>query len=404
MITVAEAQDRLLSGLPQTGMETVSLSAAAGRVLAEPVVARRSQPPADVSAMDGYAVRAADIASPSSRLTVLEEIAAGTMPTRAVEPGTAARIFTGAVVPEGADSVVIQENTAREGDTIVIKEVVEPYRHIRRAGGDFRQGDMCLAAGHRVGVRDIALLAAMNIPWITVRRRPRIALLANGDELVNPGDQPAPGQIVAANSPALAAAVALWGGEALDLGIIPDDLAALTRALTDLNGIDMIVSSGGASVGDHDLIQEALRASGFTLDFWRIAMRPGKPLMVARRDHVTLLGLPGNPVSALVCALLFLRPALGRLSGADFPPPVLRQLPLAAPLPEVGQRQDYLRAVIEHDGDEERVRPAALQDSSMLTTASRSDCLILRPPGAAAAGIGDPVSVILLDKPVALAF
>lgn len=405
MISVEEAHKRILDALTPTGRETVPIGTAFGQVLAETVTARRDQPPSDVSAMDGYACRAADIADPPAALRIIDEIPAGALPARAIGSGEAARIFTGAAVPDGADSIVLQEDTEREGETVRLSQPVEPFRHIRTRGGDFRAGQDGLASGTRLTARHIGLLAAMNIPWITVHRAPRIGILATGNELVHPGEPVGPGQIVSANSHGLAAAVTAWGGVPVPLGIAPDDAEALDAVMRDAGRFDLLVTSGGASVGDHDLVQDALANAGFSLDFWRIAMRPGKPLMFATRGDTVALGLPGNPVSAMVCALLFLRPALGRLAGADLPPLPELRLPCPVPLAANGKRADYMRARVETRPDGERqVTPLKPQDSAMMRLLSEADALLVRPPEAPATQAGDPVTVVPLGESGAFSF
>jgi molybdopterin molybdotransferase len=393
MIPVAEAMARIAGAFTPVSSEIVALSAAAGRVLAEDVAARRTQPPHDLSAMDGWALRAADAAQPGARLAIIGESAAGRAFAGAVEPGQAVRIFTGAPVPAGADAIVIQEDATREGGHVTLNIAAAPGRHIRRAGLDFREGVTALAAGTRLDHRHISLAAAMNHAWLTVRRRPRIALLATGDELVRPGDVPGPAQIVNSNTHGLAAFISARGGEPVDLGIAPDRVDVLEQMARGASGCDLLVTLGGASVGDHDLVQKVLADGGAALDFWKIAMRPGKPLMFGRTGFgVPLLGLPGNPVSALVTALLFLRPALAALLGTTDPLPV-RTARLCRDLAANDKRQDYLRATLSADG---LVTPLPVQDSSMLSALARADCLLLRAPDAPAAKAGDSAEVILL--------
>ncbi|HUK00293.1 MAG TPA: gephyrin-like molybdotransferase Glp, partial [Stellaceae bacterium] len=315
MISVEEARRRLLAPLKPLGIEQVALSDAAGRVLAEPVAARRTQPPWPVSAMDGYAVRAADVARVPVRLSVIGSIPAGQAFAGTVGRGEAVRIFTGAPVPEGADSIVIQEDTERQGEIVEVREAAPLGQHVRPAGLDFREGEVGLTPGRRLNARDIGLAAAMNRPWLMVYRRPRIAILPTGDEVVMPGDPVGPNQIVSSNGLALAALVTELGGLPLHLPIAPDKADALQRIAEAAIGADFLVTTGGASVGEHDLVRDALGAAGLTLDFWKIAMRPGKPLMVGRYRETPMMGLPGNPVSSLVCGLLFLKPAIERLTG-----------------------------------------------------------------------------------------
>ncbi len=303
MISVEEARQRLLAALKPLGAEQVALSEAVGRVLAEDVAARRTQPPWPVSAMDGYAVRGADVARMPAILRVVGTVPAGQAYAGTVGREEAVRIFTGAPMPEGADTVVIQEDTERQGDMVDVREAAPVGANVRPAGLDFREGEVGLAAGRRLTARDIGLAAAMNRPWLTVHRKPRIAILPTGDEVVMPGDPVGPNQIVSSNGPALAALVTQCGGLPLLLPIAPDRADALQRIAEAAIGADFLVTTGGASVGEHDIVRDALGASGLALDFWKIAMRPGKPLMVGRYRDTPMMGLPGNPVSSLVCGV-----------------------------------------------------------------------------------------------------
>jgi molybdopterin molybdotransferase len=398
VISVEEARRRLLAPLTALAAEQVSLADALGRALAEDVAARRTQPPFAASAMDGYAVRAADVQRVPVRLKVVGSVPAGQAYAGTLGRGEAVRIFTGAPVPVGADSIVIQEDTERDGASVTVREAAAEGQFVRPAGLDFREGDVGLRAGRRLTARDVGLAAAMNRPWLLVRRQPRIAILPTGDEVVLPGDPVGPNQIVSSNGLALAAFVTQCGGIPLQLPIAPDDNSALQRIALGAAGADFLVTTGGASVGDHDLVREALQAGGLVLDFWKIAMRPGKPLMVGRFRDTPMLGLPGNPVSTLVCALLFLKPAIERLlglEGAEAPPVRAR---LALGLPANDQRQDYLRATLTRAADGAlEARPFSRQDSSMMSALAQSDCLIVRQPRAPAAAAGDSVEVILLE-------
>ena len=313
MLSVADARRRILDALAPIGAETVPIGSALGRILAEDVVARLTQPPAAVSAMDGYAVRGADVAKAPVVLHQIGAIPAGATFAGAIGPGECTRIFTGAVLPAGADTIVIQEDTTAAGKQITVLEATPTGRYVRPAGLDFKTGDANLKAGERITVRKLGLAAAMNHPWLRVIRRPRVAILATGDEIVMPGDPVGPGQIVSSNGLALAAFVTACGGEPIQLGIAPDRVDALQTMAAAADGADLLVTSGGASVGEHDLVRTALQDRGLALDFWQIAMRPGKPLMFGKVGKTPLLGLPGNPVSSLVCSLVFLRPALLRL-------------------------------------------------------------------------------------------
>jgi molybdopterin molybdotransferase len=396
MLAVEEAHARITAAFAPLPTEWVHLAAAAGRVLAEDLIAARDQPPGDTSAMDGYAVRAADLASGRATLRLIGSAPAGRSFDRALGAGETVRIFTGGLLPDGADAVALQENATVEGDLIAIEGAVTPGAYVRPAGLDFHRGERALPGGRRLSARDIGLAAALNHAWLPVRRRPRIALLATGDELMLPGQPLEKSQIVNSNSVALAAMVRQWGGEPIDLGIARDHPEALAAVATQLGGVDLVVTLGGASVGEHDLVRGVLGAHGLELDFWQIAMRPGKPLMFGRVQGVPLLGLPGNPVSAGVCAALFVRAAICVLLGLDAAPPEVPAV-LGAPLEANDRRQDYLRAQAEWQGDGRLVvTPAPRQDSSMLATFARADCLIKRPPHAPAIPAGAVVSVLLL--------
>lgn len=401
LISVDEALARLLGGVAPLESERVPLDRANGRILAEDLAATRTQPPFPASAMDGYAVRAADIATVPATLTVIGEAPAGHGFSGTVGPGQAVRIFTGAPVPEGADTILIQENATRDGDRLTATEPAAAGRFIRPAGLDFSAGDVLLTAGTRLGFRDLALAAAMNHADLPVRRRPRVAILATGDELVEPGTEPGPDQIIASNHAGVAALAEDCGAEAHQLGIAPDRKEALAGKIraADRLGADILVTLGGASVGDHDLVQDVLGDEGMDLAFWRIAMRPGKPLMAGHIGKMRVLGLPGNPVSSLVCSLLFLRPLIGALLGRAQDPRRAEQLPLAVDVGENDRREDYLRAAIRTDAQgRESVEPFARQDSSMLATLARADALVVRPPHAPALTAGTPVPVLRLPE------
>ena len=398
MISVEEARARILAGLSATPVETVGLATAWNRVSAAPVVARLTQPPADVSAMDGYALRAAD-GGLGARLEVIGAAPAGHPFAGTVGPGQAVRLFTGSVVPAGADGILIQEDATREGDHITVGEAVTAGRHIRRAGQDFAAGDVVIPAGRRLTSRDIGLAAAANHPWITVHRRPRVAILATGDEIAMPGEPIPSGGIVSSNSHALAALVRASGGEPVVLPVAVDDRDAIAAMADQINGLDMLVTTGGASVGDHDLVIESLSRRGLVVDFWKIAMRPGKPLVFGRMGAVPMIGLPGNPVSAIVCSILFLVPALARLSGLPGDPPATVAAHLGAPLAANDQRADHLRATLGRNAAGQMVvTPFPVQDSSMLRRLALADALILRAPHAPALPEGAEVAIIRLDS------
>jgi molybdopterin molybdotransferase len=400
MISVEEARSRILEQVNVTATETINIAAAHNRALAENVIARVTQPPKDVSAMDGYAVRSADLEKIPATLKVIGESAAGKGYYGSTGAGQAVRIFTGAPLPAGADTIVIQENTERDGELVKVLEGTASGTYVRPAGLDFRVGDIGLQAGRLLTARDIGLAAAMNVPWLTVRRRPRIALLATGDEIVRPGDPLAANQIVSSNSLALAGLIQASGGEAVDLGIAADDEASLRQMAAGARGADMLITMGGASVGEHDLIRSVLGDEGLEIDFWRIAMRPGKPLIWGRIGDIPMLGLPGNPVSSLVCGLIYLRPAITRMLGLAVDPGS-EYVParLGCDLSANDQRQDYLRATLDIGNDGEMVAtPFGKQDSSMLSRLAKSDCLILRLPHAPPAKAGDNVSIIQLSQ------
>ena len=398
LMPVADAISAVLEGAAGLPEEMVALEEAAGRVLARDLKAMRTQPPADMSAMDGYAVRAAD-ATLGAKLKVTGEVAAGRPFARAVGAGEAVRIFTGGVVPDGADAIVIQEDTARNGDVVTVNEAAGKGKHIRRAGIDFREGDVLLNKAHRLLDRDLALAASMNHPALPVYRRPKVALLATGDELVAPGTTPGPGQIVYSNGFALRALARHVGADVLDLGVSRDTVAetaaAIRRGID--AGIDVLVTTGGASVGDHDVVQEALQKEGVTIGFWKIAMRPGKPMMHGRRGPLRVLGLPGNPVSSYVCAILFMVPLIRALTGRTDIAWPLHDAVLGREVGLNDQREDYLRVALqERPGAPPLATPVSHQDSSLLANLSRADALVIRPPHAPAAAAGSPCKVLKL--------
>lgn len=398
LIPVDEATERTLKGAIALPRENVPLHQCAGRVLAADIKAKRDQPPFPASAMDGYAVRFADVEAAPVRLKVIGVAPAGHGFKGTVKSGEAVRIFTGAPVPKGADTVVIQENTeAKDGHVSVNVAAQRLSQHIRRQGLDFAKGHNLLGKGTLLGAREIGLAAAMNWPDLPVIRRPKVAIFTTGDELVPPGRTPRPDQIVSSNSFALAAFVRRYGGEAIDLGIMPDNIKAISRAIRKAATADVLLTTGGASVGDHDLVQAALKAEGIKLDFWKIALRPGKPLMFARSGRRRILGLPGNPVSALVCARIFLKPLIFALLGL---PPIddMVKARLGSPLPANDLRQDYLRALVSRSADGTyTATPFPLQDSSMQRALTEAGGLIVRPPYASEAREGDPVDLMLLD-------
>ena len=396
MISVEAARAQILAKLRPTPTETIALANAWGRVLAAPLTARLRHPPADVSAMDGYALRAADAAE-GAVLKVIGAAPAGHPFDGGIGPGEAVRLFTGSFMPAGADAVLLQEDAGIEGTQLTVHDTCRPGRHIRPAGQDFHAGEVLIPAGRPLSARDIGLAAAGNHPWLTVHRRPRIAILATGDEIALPGETIPPGGIASSNAHALAAFITASGGEAVVLPIAADERGAIAAGADAARGCDLLLTTGGASVGDHDLVQSGLEARGLNLDFWKIAMRPGKPLMFGWLGGMPLLGLPGNPVSAFVCAVLFLRPAIARMSGQPAAAPALHPATLAAPLPANDQREDYMRATLSRENGSFHVAAFERQDSGMLRTLAQAGALICRPPFDLPRPAGAIVQVILLD-------
>ncbi|MET4120295.1 molybdopterin molybdotransferase [Bradyrhizobium sp. JR4.1] len=399
LMPVSDALAAVLAGAEPLPEEMISLDEAYHRVLARDVAARRTQPPQAMSAMDGYAVRAADAATIDSELTVIGEVAAGRPFAGTIGAGEAVRIFTGAVVPGGADAVVIQEDTVAAGQRITIKEAAIAGRHIRPAGVDFREGDVLLRKGSRLTERDLALAAGMNYPHLAVFRRPKVAILATGDELVMPGTTPGHGQIVYSNGYALHALARSEGAETIDLGIAADTLEATTAGIRRAreSGADILITTGGASVGDHDLVQQALRDEGIAMAFWKIAMRPGKPMMHGRLGAMGVIGLPGNPVSSYVCAFLFMVPLIRALSGRSVIHHRRERAVLGRGVGANDQREDYLRAHLEERDDGTRVvLPVNHQDSSLLANLAAAQVLLVRAPFAPKAEAGTACEVLRL--------
>ncbi|QPC92888.1 gephyrin-like molybdotransferase Glp [Mesorhizobium sp. INR15] len=398
LVPVAEALERLLDGAAPLAGESVSLLEAMDRVLADPVVALRTQPPFNASAMDGYAARTADVTSVPSRLSVIGMAPAGRGFDGAVGKAQAVRIFTGAPLPEGADTIVIQENVRDlGGGTIEVTESTAEWRNIRRVGLDFSKGDILLEKGRFLDPAALSLAASANHPRVNVVKRPLVAIIATGDELLPPGSELGPDQIISSNAYGVAAAALSVGAQALDLGIAADRkeaIAALVKKAV-AAGADVIVTLGGASVGDHDLIHDVLTGEGMTLDFWKIAMRPGKPLMFGRLGNVRCIGLPGNPVASLVCSQLFLKPLLARLGGRSHKQDI-RQARLGAAMPANDLRQDYVRAVVSESDGELIATPFGIQDSSMLRMLADANGLIVRAPFAPAVGEGELCNVLML--------
>jgi molybdopterin molybdotransferase len=399
MMPVADALNTILAGATPLPEESVALDAAHRRVLARDLVALRTQPPQAMSAMDGYAVRSSDAMRVPARLRVIGEVAAGRPFDRPLGANQAVRIFTGGVVPDGADAVVIQEDTEREGDSVIVNDATAAGDNIRPAGVDFREGDVLLRGGSRLTDRDLSLAAGMNHPRLMVRRAAKLAVLATGDELVMPGTRPGPGQIVYSNGYALRALARAEGAETIDLGIAADTIAATTGGIRRARdaGADILITTGGASVGDHDLVKQSLEAEGVEMAFWKIAMRPGKPMMHGRLGAMRVIGLPGNPVSSYVCAVLFLVPLIRALSGRSDIHQVLEPAQLGRDLPANDRRQDYLRARLETRPDGTLIAtPVNHQDSSLLANLSFAQALVVRPPLAPAAAAGSPCMVLKL--------
>jgi len=399
MISVAEALAHVTSGVRLLSAEQVGVADALGRVLAEDVPSRVAYPPAAVSAMDGYAVRAADVAEAPATLRRIGESAAGAGFAGAVGPGETVRIFTGAPLPEGADAVVMQENTETEGDSVTMLESAPAGRFVRPAGLDFDKDQLLLRAGMVLTARDVGLAAAMNVPWLKVRRRPRIAHMATGNEVVMPGEPLGPDQIISSNSLALGAYVKALGGEPINLGIARDDEDSLRAVLAGGRGADLLVTLGGASVGEYDLVRKVLGDEGLDLTFFKVAMRPGKPLVFGRLGDVPVLGLPGNPVSVGVTSVVFLKPAMEVMLGIRRPEGAPATALLGRDLGENDRRQDYMRATLDGDGDGAPVAtPFDTQDSAMMVGLARADCLVVRPPHAPPAKAGERVEIIRLRE------
>lgn len=394
LLSAEEALARILALMTPTGAETVALAEAGDRVLASPVYAERDQPPFAASAMDGYAVRAAD-ATVGAALTVAEIIQAGGRPERPVGPGEAARIFTGAPVPEGADAVLIQEDAEREGDRIRVLEAAAPGDNIRPAGLDFRAGAR-IEAPRRLTPAEIALAAAMNAATLEVAKRPVIHLIATGDELVMPGARPGPSQIVSSNNFGLAALLARQGAAPVIQPVAADDAGALTAALDRAAEADLIVTLGGASVGDFDLVRDVFGAEGLELSFYKVAMRPGKPLLAGRVRGRAMVGLPGNPVSSMVLGHLLLRPAVDAMLGLPAAAPARIRARLGQAVGPNGPREHYMRARLEETAEGPVVFPFPAQDSSMLSILAAANALAVHAPGAGAMAAGDMIDVIPL--------
>ena len=390
MISVSEALTQLFKLATRLASETVPLREASGRVLAQAAIAGRDQPPFAASAMDGYAVRNAEVA-PGASFHVIGEAAAGHAYPGAIGQGEAVRIFTGAPLPEGANRVVIQEDVVRDGETVTLRDGLDPKAHVRPKGGDFAVG-ASMDAPRRLSPSDIALLAAMNVARVEVTRRPVVALLSTGDELVMPGEAPDPAQIIASNTFGLAAMLQAHGAEARILPIARDARDSLAAAIDLANGADLLVTIGGASVGDHDLVADVAADLGMERAFYKVAMRPGKPLMAGRMGSMSMVGLPGNPVSAMVCGEIFLRPVMDVFLGFKAAPRARQQARLASPLPQNGPREHYMRAHLGATG----VAAFDRQDSSLLTVLADANCMLVRPPHDPERAEGEEVEIIPL--------
>src|SRR3954466_2928318 len=399
LMPVTDALAAILTGAEPLPEEVAALDSAHHRVLARDVAARRTQPPQAMSAMDGYAVRAADAADLSARLKVIGEVAARRQFERKEGTGEAVRIFTGGVIPDGADAVIIQEDTSADGDHITITEAAVPGRHIRPAGDDFREGDVLLQRGRRLTDRDLSLAAGMNYPELAVHRRPKVAVLGTGDELVMPGVTPGPGQIVYSNGYGLRALARAEGAEVVDLGIAADTIAATADGIRRARELeaDILITMGGASVGDHDLVKRSLEAEGTAMAFWRIAMRPGKPMMHGRLGAMRVIGLPGNPVSSYVCGFLFLVPLIRALLGCSIIHHTRERAILGRDFGANDAREDYLRARLDQrDDGTPIVFPVDRQDSSLIGNLAAARALLIRQPFADKAAAGSACEIIRL--------
>jgi molybdopterin molybdotransferase len=397
LLSVDDALDQIIKAVSTMPSERIAVEAALGHVLAADINAKLSHPPADVSAMDGYAVHSSHLSSTPKSLTVIGESAAGHPFDGVLGSDQAVRIFTGAYVPQGADAIVLQEDTSRDGDVVTILEQPKPQQFIRKAGQDFSRGDLIASKGATLDARRLALIASSGHGTVPTHRKPVVAIISTGDELVRPGSSPKEGQIVSSNDLFLTHLVTSLGATAMNIGQVADQDDALTKAFDQAKSADLIVTSGGASVGNHDGVARHMNESG-GLAFWRIAMRPGKPLIFGQIDQTPMLGLPGNPVSTGVCAMIFVAAAIRKMLGQD-PLPKPSHAKLLAPLGENDRRQDYLRARI-HIDDQGQTWAEAFnkQDSGMLKTFADADGLIIRPPHAPPAEAGDPVPVLLLPR------
>jgi molybdopterin molybdotransferase len=396
MLSIEDALAKIRDAITPVATEEVFVTDALGRVLASDVIAEVSHPPQAVSAMDGYAVRAKDVPTAPTTLKMVGEAAAGHIFTGSVGPGECTRIFTGGALPNGADTVIIQEDTEADGDQISMLEVPKPGQWVRAEGLDFAHGKTLIPAGQLLSARDLGLAAAAGATWLKVRQKPRVAVLATGDEVVMPGAPRRADQIVSSNSIALVGYAQVFGAEAVSLGVAADRPEALREKLNDAKGLDLLVTSGGASVGDHDLVQSVSGDQGMELGFYKIAMRPGKPLIFGQLGQTFLLGLPGNPVSTGVTAAIFMRAAIERLLGLN-PTPLYQAATLGRDLPQNGKRLDFMRAKLNPNSEGlPTATPFERQDSSMMALFAEADCLVMREIGAPAASAGDTVKIVPL--------
>ncbi len=398
MISVEEAKSKVFSSFSILGSEQIAVSNAFGRVLAEDIYSRLNQPPVAVSSMDGYAVRTIDVRTAPSKLKLIGESAAGSSFGGSVSEGQTVRIFTGAALPRGADSIVIQENTIKHSGTVTILTSAKKGDYVRPKGLDFKKGKKLITAGQKLNYRHLSLIAAMNVPWVNVVRKPRIAILATGNELAMPGEINDENQIVSSNSIGLATFVTACGGEALNLGIAEDKPESILKLVSQIDTTDLLVTIGGASVGEYDLVRPVLIKKGLKIKFNKVAMRPGKPLIFGKIDKLPMFGLPGNPVSAGVTAILFLKPVINLMLGQKLKENNFDNAFLTRDIPKNDFRQDYLRAKLASGRDGRlKVTPFLKQDSSMLATFTASDCLILRKPAAKSLKAGSKVQIIYLS-------
>jgi molybdopterin molybdotransferase len=397
LLPFEDALARILDGVEPLDGETVEVGNAARRVLAEDIHARLTQPPFDASSMDGFALRAGDIAELPATLRLIGEAAAGHGFNGTVGPGEAVRIFTGGPVPTGADTIVMQENAARDGQMVTINVGAAKGAAIRPRGQDFSEGERLLPAGKRLNARDLLLAASANHDALPVRRKPRVAILATGDELVPPGGNPRADQIISSIPAGLSAMLEAAGAAPEQLGISADTRESLDAHIERAGDADLLLTIGGASVGEHDLVRPALMDAGYQIGFWRIAMRPGKPLMFGTRGATRVIGLPGNPVSAMICTRVFAFPLIDALLGVDTGPQQMRQATLDHPLEANGLRKHYMRAHTRIDAGAVKVAALPSQDSALVATLASADCLIVRAPHAPAAQPGDKVEILPLD-------